>query len=163
MLKMSLLIMSLLTVLNGHVQAQVLEPAKIGDSKVKYAQSDKFKEYPVPVLIFVQDSVEYDKYKEEITERIIYPFLRNHDRSVAAVIVDFCPIIIVTGAADMRACKGKTKANVMIDVVIKEHNGAEFAGGFRLSADGHFDKNAYKNLLINPDYKTQSDSPSKNN
>jgi hypothetical protein len=159
MLKVGLLVIGLLVLMSVSASAQVLDAAKIPNSRVKYVQPEKLKEYPTPVLQYIHISAEHSKYIDEIIERIIYPFLREHDRPVAAVTIDFCPVIIVTGAPDIRACEGKIRRKVMIDVIVKEQNGAEFTGGFELNTDGHFDKDAYKNLLINPDYKTGSNSP----
>lgn len=161
MLRVSFLVIGFLVLMSASASAQVLDPTKIPNSQVRYVQPEKLKEYPTPVLQFVHISAEHDKYTSEIIERIIYPFLQEHDRPVAAITVDFCPVIIVTGAPDIRACEGKIKRKVMIDVIIKEQSGAEFAGGFELSSDGHFVKDAYKNLLINPDYKTGPNSPLK--
>ena len=142
-----------LMLMAGIVQAQVIDATKIKNSNVKYAPPEKFKEYPPPVLTFVNDEREHDKYREEIIERIIYPFLNKYPLPVASLIVDFCPLIIITGADDKKACEGEMKKKVMIDIVVRVQGGGAFASGFELGRDGHYDKDAYKQMLEDPDYK----------
>jgi hypothetical protein len=137
----------------GVAQAQVIDATKIKNSQVKYAPPDKFKEYPPPVLTFINFEREHVKYQDEITERIIYPFLSKYPLPVASLIVDFCPLVIITGADDKKACEGVLKKKVMIDIEVKLQGGMAFTSGFELKGDGHYGKDAYKQMLVDPSYK----------
>ena len=137
----------------GVAHAQVIDATKIKNSQVKYAPPDKFKEYPPPVLTFINFEEEHVRYQDEIIERIIYPFLNKYPLPVASLIVDFCPLVIITGADDKKACEGEMKKKVMIDITVRVQGGGQFASGFELSRDGHYDKDAYKQMLEDPDYK----------
>lgn len=137
----------------GAAHAQVIDATEIKNSKVKYAPPEKFKEYPPPVLTFINDRAEHDKYKDEIIGRIIYPFLSEYPLPVASLIVDFCPLIIVTGADDIKACEGEEKAKGRVEIEIKLQGGMAFTSGFDLNSEGHYDKGAYKQMLEDPSYK----------
>lgn len=143
----------IVTLLAGAAHAQVIDATKIKNGNVRYTPPEKFKEYPPPVLTFINDRPEYDKYKEEIIGRIIYPFLSEYPLPVASFIVDFCPLIIVTGADDIKACEGAEKAKGRIDIEVKAQGGMAFTSGFKLNREGHYDKGAYKQMLEDPDYK----------
>jgi hypothetical protein len=141
-----------LMLMAGIAQAQVIDATKIKNSNVKYAPPESFKEYPPPVLTFINDQREHDKYRDEIIERIIYPFLGEYPLPVASLIVDFCPTIIIIGADDKKACEGKMRKKGMINIVVTVHGGMEFSSGFSLDGKGHYEKGVYKQMLVDPSY-----------
>ena len=147
------LILITLVLAAGAVHAQVIDAAKIRNSGVQYSPPEKFKEYPPPVLTFINDEREHERYKDEIIERIIYPFLNKYRLPVASLIVDFCPVIIMTGADDERACEGEMKKKVPINIEVKVQGGMAFSGIFELNEEGRYDREAYKQMLEDPDYK----------
>ena len=147
------LILITLVLAAGAAHAQVIDAAKIKNSGVKYSPPEKFEEYPPPVLTFINDERAHERYKDEIVERLIYPFLNEYRLPVASLIVDFCPVIIVTGADDERACEGGMKKKVSIRMEVKAQGGMAFSGVFELNGEGHYDREAYKQMLEDPDYK----------
>lgn len=121
--------------------AQVLDVSNLNGSKVKYVSPEKLREYPRPALSYLNDDREFDKYKEEIVRKIIYPFLNKHERPVASLIVDFCPKIIMTGGDELKGCEGKDQLTVR--VVVKEQSGLGFQVLLDIGADGKIDDKAH--------------------
>jgi hypothetical protein len=107
---------------------------KIKPSSVRYTKYTDLSVFPIPVVSFKRSGLASSAEEmDEIMEKIIYPLINKSSDPISAIIVEFFPNL-----------PGK------VGFEIYWSNGAMRGSLIDKSADGHYDREAYKLFFMKP-------------
>jgi hypothetical protein len=124
-----------------------LDSARIKGGAVEYVPPKKLKMFPVPVLLFVNDKDEFEDLREEVIDKIIYPFLCESEVPIVLIKVDLCPVTLGAEDDGKRGCDKGEGSALMIRLDISGSDGSESMGMIERNKTGGFDKDTHLKLL----------------
>ena len=122
-----------------------VDAAKLKGGAVEYIPPKKLKKFPAPPLLFVNDKEELRELREEVEDKIIYPFLCESEVPILSITVDLCPEIL--GAEGERGCVKNGDSPLMIRLDVSGADGSESMSMIERNKGGGIDKDAYLKLL----------------
>ena len=123
-----------------------VDAAKLQGGAVEYIPPKKLKKFPAPTLLFVNDKEEFRELREEVEERIIYPFLCESVVPILSITVNLCPAIIGPGDSG-RGCVKNGDDPLTIRLDISGADGSESMRMIERNKAGGLEKNTYLKLL----------------
>jgi hypothetical protein len=122
-----------------------VDAAKLKGGAVEYIPPKKLKRFPAPSLLFVNDKEELRELREEVEDKIIYPFLCESEVPILSITVDLCPAIL--GAEGERGCVENGDNPLMIRLDVSGADGSESMRMLERNKGGSVGKDAYLKLL----------------
>ena len=123
-----------------------VDAAKLKGGAVEYIPPKRLKKFPAPTLLFVNDREEFRELREEVEDRIIYPFLCESEVPILSITVNLCPTIL--GPEDgKRGCVRNGEEPLMIRLDVSGVDGSESMIMLERNKAGGLDKDSYLKLL----------------